>query len=503
MRALQKCSVRHCTLVDIVVFCAQVTSPLPALSIAVCAAKAHRQALDRACRRDFSAIMHFATSLETLYQVVSQAQIDLVCYLPERYDREEIARFLSAMKQPVIVIAEHMDASLAALTVRLGAFSAVQPGEPLSNAIADFARDHRQSLHRPRWSGAERNVLGQFIARSSPMRATVERIRTVAASPSTTVLILGETGSGKEMVASTVHRLSARKDGPFIAIDCGAIPETLIESELFGHVRGAFSGAVGDRAGRFEMAEGGTLFLDEIGELPLQLQAKLLRVLEEREVWRVGATKSTKVDVRIIAATNRDLAQAVENQTFRRDLYFRLEVFIIEVPPLNARGVDILHIAEHFLERFSRDLGHPDLRLSSEASAALLAHQYTGNVRELRNIIERAVVTSVGNEIGPSELGLEAFAPMRREKRPGEVSQVSTSDESSTIALEWGPNALDRLVEQAYREAMRKAEGNRSLAARLLGVPRPTLMRALARYQVAGGDLHGRPKKPDARTKGS
>lgn len=244
-----------------------------------------------------------------------------------------------------------------------------------------------------------------FIAESSAMKEVYELVRQVADSRAT-VLITGESGVGKEVVAKSLHSLSSRGGHPFVAVSCAALPDTLLESELFGYEKGAFTGASGSKAGRFELASGGTLFLDEIGEIPLITQVKLLRVLQEREFERLGAEKPTRVDVRLIAATNRNLQKAVDEGTFRIDLLYRLQVVEIAIPPLRSRTEDIEPLARLFAKRYGAENGLPDLDLTPEALAALHAHSWPGNVRELENTIERAVVMTPK---GSGSIGLAAL----------------------------------------------------------------------------------------------
>jgi transcriptional regulator with GAF, ATPase, and Fis domain len=224
------------------------------------------------------------------------------------------------------------------------------------------------------------------------------RIDAVATTPAS-VLIIGETGSGKELVAHAIHSRSRRADGPLVKVNCAAIPHELFESEFFGHVRGAFTGAHRDRVGRFELADGGTIFLDEVGEIPLDLQGKLLRVLQEKEFERVGDDKTRKVDVRVIAATNKDLEKAVDAGEFREDLYYRLSVFPVQVPPLRKRGHDVVQLASHFLEQVCKQFGRPALQLTPAQVEALRRYDWPGNVRELKNVIERAVILSKGDTL--------------------------------------------------------------------------------------------------------
>lgn len=254
-----------------------------------------------------------------------------------------------------------------------------------------------------------RGVMAEPLRADSPaMRAVVDQLRQVA-SANTTVLLSGETGTGKEKVAQTLHHLSPRRERPFIKVNCGALPGTLIESELFGHVRGAFTGASAARKGRFELADGGTLFLDEIGELPLDLQPRLLRVLQEKEIDPVGSEKPRKVDVRLIAATNRDLMEMVEKNTFREDLFYRLNVFPIHLPPLRDRPLDIRSLAEGFLHRFGMENRRPAPRLTKEALKQLEQYAWPGNVRELFNVLERSAILTTGRD-----LSLETTLPNTR-----------------------------------------------------------------------------------------
>ncbi|AKU94068.1 two component, sigma54 specific, transcriptional regulator, Fis family [Labilithrix luteola] len=311
---------------------------------------------------------------------------------------------------------------------------------------------------------------GAVIGAGVEMRrvyAVLER----AAPTEATVLIRGETGTGKELVAKAIHDKSSRANGPFVAVDCGAIAPTVIESELFGHVRGAFSGAVSDRKGLFEESDQGTLFLDEVGELPLSLQAKLLRVLETREVRRVGSNVNKRVDVRLLAATNRHLAQQVNEGAFRQDLYYRLAVIEVELPPLRARREDIPILAQHFYERFSGNTNP----LSSELLGSLLARSWPGNIRELRNFVERLV-----------SLGWSGAAPPKREEIPS--SRVPHMPESMLmpipvhLSLKDARGAVVEQFERFYLNALlAKTNGNVTRAAELAGVNRRFLQRMTAR----------------------
>jgi DNA-binding NtrC family response regulator len=298
-----------------------------------------------------------------------------------------------------------------------------------------------------------------------------------AAATDTTVLLLGESGTGKELFARTLHAFSPRADGPFVAINCAAIPETLLETELFGHEKGAFTGANARKPGRFELAHRGTLFLDEIGDLPVGLQAKILRALEEKRFERVGGTQSLQVDVRVVAATNRNLKAAVASRQFREDLFFRLSVFPIDIPPLRERPGDVEILARYFVDRFCREL-KKRLALSPEAVEELRRYDWPGNVRELQNCIERAVILADGDTIRPRHLNLsfrEAIASA------AEPAQAEALDLSGTLA-----DATRRVVAEVERRkillALDEAGGQKPRAADLLQVSYKTLLQKIKDY---------------------
>ena len=253
---------------------------------------------------------------------------------------------------------------------------------------------------------ASRRGLPEIVGSAPALRQALQAVQRAAASD-TTVLLEGESGTGKELFARAVHALSPRRDAPFVAINCAAIPEGLLETELFGHEKGAFTGAAGRKLGKFEVADRGTIFLDEIGDLSLPLQAKVLRALEERTFERVGGTATIRVDVRVVAATNRHLRSAVADKRFREDLYFRLSIFPVTVPPLRERAEDIPLLARHFVERFCREMGKPVMAFAESAGDALRTYPWPGNVRELQNCIERAVILSDGDRIHAHHLRLE------------------------------------------------------------------------------------------------
>jgi DNA-binding NtrC family response regulator len=299
-----------------------------------------------------------------------------------------------------------------------------------------------------------------------------------AASTDTTVLIEGESGTGKELFARSLHALSSRADAPFVAINCAAIPETLLETELFGHEKGAFTGAVARKPGKFEMAHRGTLFLDEIGDLPLALQAKILRALEERRFERVGGTALVTVDVRLVAATNRGLRAAVAARRFREDLFFRLSVFPITVPPLRERGNDIPLLARYFVDRFCRDLKKKSISLSPAALDALQAYRWPGNVRELQNCIERAVILADGDSLLPRHLNLAFVAAV--EEPPDPWAHVDLTGTLTDVTR----RAVADVERLKIREVMREADGNKGRAAELLQISYKNLLAKLKEHAI-------------------
>ena len=301
-----------------------------------------------------------------------------------------------------------------------------------------------------------------------------------AATTDTTVLIEGESGTGKELFARSLHALSQRAEAPFVAINCAAIPETLLETELFGYEKGAFTGAVARKPGKFEIAHRGTLFLDEIGDLPLTLQAKILRALEEKRFERVGGTASVQVDVRLVAATNRGLKAAVAARRFREDLYFRLSVFPITIPPLRERPGDVAILARYFVERFCRDLKKKPLMLSPEAVEHLQAYRWPGNVRELQNCIERAVILADGDAILPRHLNLSFLEPPGPEPPPGPWEQIDLGGTLQEATRRVVAEAEKRKIEMVLREA----DNNKGRASELLGITYKLLLSKLKEHRI-------------------
>jgi len=310
------------------------------------------------------------------------------------------------------------------------------------------------------------------IAESPAMQRVLGVLRRVAPTDST-VLVTGESGTGKELVADLVHAWSPRRDGPFVRVNCGALPESLLASELFGHRRGAFTGADRDHKGLFVEADGGTLLLDEIGEVEPAMQVKLLRVLQEREVVPVGDTRPVPVDVRIVAATNRDLEAEVEAGRFRQDLLFRLDVITVEIPPLRERREDVAALLPVLLRRYAEETGQPPPRLSRAAHDLLLGYRFPGNVRELQNVLQRAVILARGPTIEPDDLPAVLRAP------PAETDSLPVPDDGRTL-----PELIAQIEQKALLRALAEHGGVRARAARSLGIPERVLRYKLQRYGI-------------------
>ncbi len=315
--------------------------------------------------------------------------------------------------------------------------------------------------------GGTINMIGQ-----SPAMQRIFRLIAKIAPTESSVLITGESGTGKELIASAIHLQSRRSHRPFVAVNSSAIPESLFESEIFGHVRGSFTGATADRIGLMEHADRGTIFFDEVAEMPLSVQAKLLRALQSGEIRRVGAKEPIRVDIRVIAATNRDVKQALADGTFREDLYYRLNVFHIDLPPLRERREDIPLMANFFREKFARELGKRVARFSEEAQMHLMRYDYPGNVRELENVIERAVTLAEGEEVTPADL-----PPALREARMPLLGRGSAFPYSETLTLA-------QLEAEHIRRVLVHHAGNTTKAAKSLGISRSTLWRKMREYDL-------------------
>ena len=384
---------------------------------------------------------------------------------------------------PVLLLTAYGSIDEAVTAMKEGAFDFLQKPIDLDHLKLLVQRAAReQELLREnlllREEYTARYGLPRIIGEHASIREAGQQIQRVAITDST-VLLLGESGTGKELFARAIHHLSQRRDHPFVALNCAAIPEGLVENELFGHERGAFTGAGARKIGKLDLAHRGTLFLDEIAELPLPSQAKLLRVLEEKRFDRVGGTQLVEVDARIVVATNRDLRRAVEVKVFREDLYFRVSAVPITIPPLRERGDDVLLLADHFLDKFSREFRKAGLRLAPAARERLLNYPWPGNVRELQNTMERAAILSNGSEISASALQLPVARPavssLPEGMLPGEFRWEGSLHEVTERAI----SHVERVL---LEQALRDCQWNKTRAAEKLGVSSKTLlskMRAL------------------------
>ena len=372
--------------------------------------------------------------------------------------------------------------------VKLGAFDYVKKPLDLEELklLADRAQENsqlKQELSYYRRRAAQEDSFGNVIGESPSMRAVMARAREIAALDETPpVLLTGETGTGKGLVARTIHATGTRAGKPFIDVNCTALPANLIEAELFGYERGAFTDAKESKLGLFEAAEGGFLFLDEIGDLELALQGKLLRAIEDRTVRRVGGVRDRKIDVRILTATNRDLEREAQQDRFRKDLYFRLAVILLRLPPLRERGEDILALAQFYLRQFSTKYGKPARRIGAEAQALLLKYPWPGNVRELSHVMERAVLWSREATLGPDHLSLTM--PTDSTAPTGAAPSANEPVAAATPSLPPDGVALGEWERTMLEQAMRETGGNQTRAAQRLGISRDTLRYRLKKYGI-------------------
>ena len=383
---------------------------------------------------------------------------------------------------PVVVMTAYADTQLAVQALKGGARDfLIKPFMP-QQLLEVIAR------HHPSPPAAKTSADGEIIASDPAILAVKNRCERVA-DTGATVLLTGESGVGKDVFAKQIHQLSGRNSKPYVAINCAAIPDNLLESTLFGYEKGAFTGATKAQPGKFEQANGGTLFLDEIGEMPLELQAKLLRVLQDQVVERLGSMRSVNCDVRIVAATNQDLQQRVKDGKFREDLYFRLAVFPIRIPPLRERQQDILPLAEHFLVRYGRTMGRQGLKLSAQSNHALQSYPWPGNVRELENAMQRALLLSDGDLIEPNDIELHGSAPSLVASAPvGNLSAGGTplaysSDTESTTS---GAQDMDSIEREHILKVLKQVGGNRKEAVNILGLSERALRYKLKAYKEAG-----------------
>lgn len=432
---------------------------------------------ERLGRRDFDVVT--AASLAAARALVEEALPDMALLDVKLPDGEgtELLEELQQDDVPCIMMTAHATVESAVSALQAGASDYLEKPFSLDRLDATLRSTlERTRLRRELRALRQRSPLtGMIVGPSSAMEELMELVRKVAPADSANVLILGETGSGKGVLARSIHEMSPRADGPFVNVTCSALTETLMESELFGHEKGAFTDARTMKRGLVEVAEGGSLFLDEIAELSVGVQGKLLRFIEERTFRRVGGTRDLKVDTRIIAATNRDLEAEVEAGGFRADLFYRLSVLPIELPPLRHHPSDIPILASHFVETFNHEFGKSITEIAPETMEILTRHRWPGNVRELRNVVERAVLLSEGDRLTADTL-------------PPELRRDDQGDDPRTVAAEivpeLGPDGLDLadLERALLREALRRTEGNRTEAGRLLGLSRHQIRNRLLKY---------------------
>ncbi|HYB70344.1 MAG TPA: sigma-54 dependent transcriptional regulator [Candidatus Bathyarchaeia archaeon] len=388
---------------------------------------------------------------------------------------------------PVIICTAHADLATAVRAMKLGAYDYVTKPFDIELLVLTVKRAVERQELRSRIEELKRQGQGGSLAErmgGSPAIAQVIQLVSQVADSNFTVLVQGETGTGKELIARAIHQQSSRRQTPFVAVDCGAIPETLVESELFGHERGAFTGAQAKREGHFQLAKGGTLFLDEIGNVPLATQAKLLRALEQREVQPLGSTRPVPVDVRIIAATNAELEEGVKAGRFRADLYYRLGEFTISLPPLRSRREDIIHLAQRFLDEVSMELRRPVRGITDEAMQALLRHDWPGNVRELRNVVRKAALLAT-DMVTAEHIPVLSSSVVSAPARPATSGAVG-EDLSLREVAELAAVQAEREV---IRHALEATRGNKSQAARLLRTDYTTLHAKMKRYGISAKDF--------------
>jgi len=485
-----------------------------------------RKALEEQLRRKRLSVCSVST-LKEAENHLQKDEFDLLfvdVHLPDGNGTELLDRIETMQDPPlVVIITGNGTVESAVECMRSGAFDYII--KPFSSSQIDVlmkkAKDYRQLVKVNQFFAQESVEGAELIGKSAPIENLRSMVGKVAPTEAT-VLINGENGTGKELVASELYRRSSRRNAPFIKVNCAAISETLIESEFFGHEKGAFTGAMQRREGRFELADGGTILLDEISEISPKVQAKLLRVLQEREFERVGGNKTIKVDVRVIATTNRDLMKSVEKGDFRQDLYYRLNVFPIHVPPLRDRGADVILLAKTFAQKFARKHGISLTGFEDSASRSLASHPWPGNVRELQNTIERSVILSeAGSKISAESLGLmtmmanvsapafresvaapepvgvgsgsggyegsmgAAFAPSTSQSAPVSQAEPSFSEFNET------PLPLDQIERRHILSTLETTDGNRTHAAKILGISIRTLRNKLAIYREDGEFIAG------------
>jgi nitrogen regulation protein NR(I) len=437
-----------------------------------------------------------APTAEAGLEAVRQAMPDLVIMDVRMPGMDGITAFgrLHQLdpRLPVIIMTAYGTAETAIEATKRGAFDFVlKPFDipAMLELIAKALETGRLARGRVDLGAQELGGEDALVGQSPAMQELYKAIGRVAATEAL-VLLRGESGAGKELVARALYQHSGRADKPFVVINCVAIPETLLESELFGYEKGAFTGAATRRVGKIESAAGGTVFLDEIGDMPVSIQAKLLRLLEEKTVERLGGGALSKVDVRIIAATNRNLEEAIAEGRFREDLYYRLKVVTLWLPPLRERAGDVARLAEHFALRHARGLGVPVPRLSEDALAALAAYSWPGNVRELSNVMHKALIFSRGAPVGAAEISQALRGEPGTAPGAPDFAAAAAALVRETLAERQG-DAFEALMSRfealIIAEALAASANNRSQAARLLGLSRPTLLAKIEKHGLGGG----------------
>jgi len=437
-----------------------------------------RKTLGRALREDGHDVTTCSTADEASSRL-SERAFDVIVVdhrMPGRTGldliREIVAAAPEGERPQVVLMTAHATVDNAIAAMKLGAYDYLQKPFEVDELLVAV----RRALEHQRLRGHHRYLLSEqdeafdhygIVGRSRAMQEVIHKLERVAQSRST-VLVTGETGTGKELAARAIHARSAERDMPLIKVNCAAIPEALIESELFGHLKGAFTGATSTRRGRFALADGGTIFLDEIGTLGTAVQAKLLRVLQEREFEPVGSERTQKIDVRVIAATNRDLRAMVGDGTFQEDLYYRLSVIPVELPPLRERGEDIPPLVEHFVRKHAQRTGRPIEKVEPEALDRLLAYDWPGNVRELENTLERAVVLSSGPVIDAAAISIV---------EPPASRSVGLPSTKLHENVEWAER-------ESIRRALQRSGGVKKAAAEILGISQRALSHYLGKHAI-------------------
>ncbi|MBN8218651.1 MAG: sigma-54-dependent Fis family transcriptional regulator [Spirochaetes bacterium] len=427
--------------------------------------------------------VHEAPAPSEAFAVLERVAIDLVLLdvrLPEM-DGIEVLRRVKERSPglEVLMMSGHGDMEIVTQALRGGAFDFFRKPLNGDEILAAIERTRRfvalkeelravKERYAPLSEEVEKKV-GHIIGAGAKIRAVIDLTLKAARAPDTSVLIQGESGTGKELIARVIHFASPRASGPFYTVNCSALPEHLVESEFFGHRKGSFTGAVEDRAGSFENASGGTLFLDEVGDLALAAQSKLLRALETRLVRRIGASRDTAVDVRVVCATHRDLGAMVKSGAFREDLYYRLATFQVVVPPLRERREDLAALIGHYAGLFSEKMGRPGVVVDPSVVASLASYPFPGNIRELKNLVERAVILSEGGPLLPEHFGHPLAVP---------------ADDGELASLIEGPSKLADQERQAIIEALRAHDFNRTKASQALGITIYTLIRRMKKHGI-------------------